>query len=143
MLKVSGVVGGPCGCELHLCHCCRMFAQPEEVCTTCTFAHSAEFLHNLRGFCTTCTFAHSAECLHNLVQPAQPAECLHNLRGGFVQPAATSAEYLHNLAQPCTTCTTCQVFAQPEEGFVQQLQLVQNICTTLYNLHIVQNDCTT
>ena len=76
--------------------------------------------------------------------------------GGFVHLAATSAEYLHNMkrvlynncnfcrifAQPCRTCKFCRIFPQFEKGF-NNMQLLQNICTTLYKLHNLQGVCTT
>ena len=88
------------GCELHLCHCCRMFAQP------------------VRRVCTAT--AHSAEYLHNLEQPAHPEGCLYNNCNFcriFAQPCTTCRVF----AQPenglynGALCTFCRIFAQPAE----------------------------
>ena len=108
------------GCELHLCHCCRMFAQPEEgFVQQLHNAYFAEYLHNMRRVCTKYSF------YRMFAQPER--RVLYN-----------NCNFCRIFAQPCTTC---RVFAQPENGlyglhictfcriFAQPAEVVGAMCT--------------
>ena len=85
------------GCELHLCHCCRMFAQPENglyngaLCTFCRiFAQPAEVVG---AMCTHGLVMIGATSLSILSAPPPPC----HRRRGQPSPPPPPPPLLHEL----------------------------------------------